>query len=57
MDFFVDFRDFAKTAKNSIMKPLLNREVLERDVKRDKNGMKMAGFTVFAKKKMVIFKS
>ena len=54
MDFFVDFRDFAKTAKNSVIKP---RSIREKNVKRDNNGMKMAGFTVFAKKKMVSFKS
>ena len=48
MDFFADFRDFARTAENPFMEPSRNQS---NNVKRDNNCTKIACFTVCLKKK------
>ena len=48
IDFFVDSRDFARTAENPFTGPSKDQR---NDAKIDKNCPKIAGFTVFAKKK------
>ena len=51
IDFFVDFSDFARTAENPFIDPSKDQR---NNAKRDKNYMKIAGFTVCAKKKFLI---